>query len=65
MEKSEMIWIASWAIAKRIDFEELKYSDYMYGKESLTPEVWEYVEECDEIGQFAFREKYKEFKLYF
>jgi hypothetical protein len=64
MEKSEMIWIASVAIGKNLDYETLYYSDYMYGKESFTDEVYEYVTECRKIGQLAFREKYKEYKLY-
>ena len=58
MEKSEMISIAKRAIDKNMDFETLKYSDYMYGKESLTDYVWDYVEECREIGTKAFYEKY-------
>lgn len=53
-----MIQIAFRAIDKKMDYEQLKYSDYMYGKESLTPEVWEFVEECEEIGTKAFKEKY-------
>lgn len=64
MEKAEMIWIASVAIGKKYDFETLAYSDYMYGKESLTDDVYEYVEECMNIGELAWREKYKDFKLY-
>lgn len=64
MEQSEKIWIATWAFAKKLDYEELKYSDYMYGKENLTDEVWEYVEELEEIGRATFYEKYKQFKLY-
>lgn len=58
MEQSEMIWVAKIAIEKRMDFEQLKYSDYMYGKESLAEDVWLYVEECEEIGMKAFLEKY-------
>jgi hypothetical protein len=58
MEKSEMVWIAKRAIDKNMDFETLKYSDYMYGKESLTDDVWGYVEECREIGTKAFYGKY-------
>jgi hypothetical protein len=58
MDKAEMIRIAKLAISKNMDFETLKYSDYMYGKESLTDDVWEYVDECREIGTKAFREKY-------
>ena len=66
MEKSEMIWIASYAIAKNMDYETLKYCDYMYGKEHLTDEVWIYVEECREIGEKQFYGRYSEegYKLY-
>lgn len=65
MEKSEMIWIASVAIGKKLDYETLNYSDYMYGKEDFTDDVYEYVIECDEIGMIAWKEKYKDYKLYF
>ena len=64
MDKQEMIWIASVAIGKNMDYEELKYSDYLYGKESFADEVWEYVTECKRIGEIAFRQLYKEYKLY-
>ena len=58
MELKEMIWIAKIAIRKKMDFETLKYSDYMYGQEELTDKVWEYVEECEKIGTEEFNEKY-------
>lgn len=64
MEKSEMLWIASVAIGKNMDYETLKYSDYLYGKEAFADDVYQYVTECRKIGEDAFREKYKEFKLY-
>lgn len=64
MEKEEMIWVASVAIGKRMGYEEFNYSDYMYGKEDLTDLVWEYVIECEDIGQIAWKEKYGEYKLY-
>lgn len=64
MEKQEMLWIASVAIGKNMDYGTLMYSDYMYGKEDLTDDVWEYVIECKEIGTTSFYEKYKEYKLY-
>jgi hypothetical protein len=64
MEVNELLWIASVAIGKRYDRETLKYSDYMYGKESEIDDVWEYVEECDDIGRKAFNEKYSPYKLY-
>lgn len=64
MEKSEMIYIASKYAEKGYDFEQLKYGDDLYGKEELADDVWKYVEEYKSIGSIAFREKYKEFKLY-
>jgi len=60
-----MIWLASVAIGKKLNFETLKYSDYLYGKESLVDDVWKYVKECEEIGTIAFKEKYSQYKLYF
>lgn len=64
MEISEMVWIASVAIAKNYDYETLKYSDYLYGKEDDIDEVWEYVTECREDGRTAFYEAYKQYKLF-
>ena len=58
MKRDEMIRIAKIAIDKRMDYEKLRYSDYMYGKENMTDEVWAFVEECDAIGAVAFYEKY-------
>lgn len=65
MDQQEMLFIATKAISKKWDYETMKYSDDLYDYESLAEEVWEYVEECEEIGTAAFREKYKDFKLYF
>ena len=56
-----MIQIARAAIDKRMDYETLKYSDYMYGKENLTEEVWEYVIEAEEQGMNWFMETYAEY----
>lgn len=64
MTQEEMLWIATWSNHKRYDYETLKYCDYMNGHEDLIDDVWEYVEEIQEIGRLAFYEKYKEFKLY-
>jgi len=64
MNKEEILWTASIAFAKNISCEDLKYSDYMYGKEDLTDRVWEYVEEIKQFGRVAFYDKYKEFRLY-
>lgn len=64
MEKDEQLWIASWCWYKGYDYEQLYYCDYMNGQEEFTNDVWEYVDELNEIGRIAFYEKYKEFKLY-
>lgn len=64
MNKEELIWTASVAIGKGYGYEEMSSSDYMYGNESEMDNMWAYVEECQEIGRIAFREKYKEFKMY-
>lgn len=58
MERDEMIKIAKKAIEKRMDYETLEYSDYLYGKEDMADEIWEFVTECEEIGTIAFYEKY-------
>lgn len=65
MEVSEMLWIASKAVAKTWDFEELKYGDDLYGREQYADDVWKYVEECMTIGTAAFYEKYQNHKLYY
>lgn len=64
MDKAEKLWIASVAVAKNMDYETLKYSDYMYSKEELTEEVYSYVVECKKIGIDNFYEKYKDYKLF-
>jgi hypothetical protein len=63
MNKEEMIRIACVAIRKNYDYETLKYSDDMYNLEEFSDNIWEYVEECKQIGKIAFKEKYKEYKL--
>jgi hypothetical protein len=58
MTKSEMIRIARIAIDKGLDYETLKYSDYLYNEEDSVDEVYEYVDECKRIGTTAFNAKY-------
>ena len=65
MENSVKIYLASKAFVKNWDFEKLKYSDDLYGKEGYADDVWEYVEEICLIGTISFKEKYKDFKLFF
>jgi len=64
MNKEEMIWVATVAVGKNMDYETLGWSDYMYGKKEYLDDVWEYVMEYEEEGGRAFREKYKEYKQY-
>lgn len=58
-KEEEWVQEAIYAIGKNMDYEQLYYSDNMYGKESETDEVWNYVLEHDEIGRTAFNEKYR------
>ena len=60
-----MLFIATKAISKGWDYETMYYSDDMDDHVVFSDEVWEYVVECKEIGTTAFKEKYKDFKLYF
>ena len=64
MEEKDLIWIATVAFAKNMDYEGLYYSDYMYGKEDETDKVWDYVNELRENGRATFYEKYKDYELY-
>ena len=64
MEKSEQIYLASKAFDKGYDYEKMKYSDDLYGREESIEEIWEYVIELKEDGMNAFREKYYEYKIY-
>jgi hypothetical protein len=64
METSEMIYLASKFAEKGLDFETCMYCDDLYGQEDEIDPIWEYVIEYKEIGSIAFKEKYKDFKLY-
>jgi hypothetical protein len=61
MTKKEAIRIACIAINKRLDYEELMYSDDMYNKTKYIDQVWGYVSEASEIGLKSFRIKYREY----
>lgn len=65
MKNSVKIYLATKAFDKNWDFEELKYSDDLYGKEEYADDIYEYVEEIYSIGTISFKEKYKDFKLFF
>lgn len=65
MDKTEKIYIASIALGKNYNYETLKYSDYLYGKEEYADEIWEdYIVPAKENGMKWFREEYSEYKLY-
>lgn len=64
MSTEDMIWIASIAIAKGLDYSQLYCCDYLYNQEHMTGDVWAYVEECKKIGRIAFKEKYSQFEMY-
>ena len=65
MNESEKIYAATYAVGKNLDYEKLMYCDLMYGKEDQTEGVWDYVQELGEIGSIAFKDKYKEHKMYY
>lgn len=60
MEQDEKIQIAKIAFDKGWDFETLKYSDYLYGKEQFADDVYGLVEERKQIGLLKFQQKYSE-----
>ena len=59
MDNRKRVQIALMAVKKRLDYEELYYSDYLYGKEHEVESVWDFVVECRKIGSEAFNAKYK------
>lgn len=64
METKEIIYLASKFASKGTGYEQAMYSDDLYGKEIDMDIIWDYVVEYKEIGSIAFKEKYKEYKLY-
>jgi hypothetical protein len=70
VELKDKIWIASKYAEKGYDYDQLKYGDDLYhldgsdDKADILDEIWGYITEYKAIGSVAFREKYKEFKLY-
>lgn len=61
MSEEEKVKIALTAIDKGLSYEDLYYSDYMYGRESQTEEVFAYVNEALEEGLKSFRKKYEKY----
>jgi len=70
MKTADKIWIASKYAEKGYGYSDLKYGDDLYDldsdyeKETVLEEIWVYITEYKEIGSKAFREKYKEYKIY-
>ena len=58
MADSFLVKTAKRASEKRWSFEDLKYGDDLYGKESLADDIWDLVEERKKIGADAFDAKY-------
>lgn len=58
MTAHDMQKLAKRAIEKHWGFDALKYGDDLYGKENLAHDVWDLVEECQDIGMTAFEAKY-------
>lgn len=61
MKKHDLVELALKTIRKGWTYEELCYSDDLYGREINADDIWDYVIECKEIGTIAFNEKYKEY----
>lgn len=59
MTEKQKIDIAKTAMDNNMAVEDLRYSELMYGKEELTDDIWDYVEECQRIGSYRFYEKYQ------
>lgn len=69
MKTEDKIWLATKAAEKGWDYSTLRYSDDLYHvgsdeKEQLIDDIWEYVDEYKDGGSRAFREKYKQYKMY-
>lgn len=54
MNLQEKVRLARKAIDKKWDYETLRYGDDLYGHEYDAEEIWDLVEECEEIGTVAF-----------
>jgi len=64
LDKSELIWIASKMHSKGYSGDDIRYSDDLNGNEDQFDDVNNYMDELNAIGEIAFYEKYKEYKLY-
>ncbi len=66
LDKARQLFIASLAHGKGMSYEDLYYSNYMSNdNKEYIDDIWDYVTEIEEIGIEEFKEKYKEYKLYF
>lgn len=65
MEESEKLYLASKYFEKGYSYDQLYYGDDLYGRESFADEIWDIVIEIQDIGRLDFKDKYKDYKLYF
>lgn len=70
MEFKDKVFIASKYAEKGYSYEDLSYGDDLYhldgddSKEEVLDDIWDLVTEYKEEGSKAFREKYRDYKLY-
>jgi hypothetical protein len=70
METEDKLWIASKYVEKGYSSSDLRYGDDLYhldgnpDKEDVIDDIMGYMDEYRQIGSIAFRDKYKEYKLY-
>ena len=66
IDKEKKLYLASLIFLKNIDYEDFIYSDYATGlTEDELESIWNYVILISENGEQWFKEKFKEYKLYF
>lgn len=58
MRKDEKVQIALYTFNKGYNFEQMKYSDILYGKEKQADNIWKLVEEISEIGLESWKNKH-------
>lgn len=67
MEHSEIIYMATKCVAKRWDYDQLYYCDDLFNEEELdvtANEIWDFVEEINQIGRDEFARKYDGIKFF-
>lgn len=65
MKTKDLVYLASKVFDKGWDFETFMYGDDAYNlSEEEIEDVWNMVDDIKENGFRAFREEYKDYKLY-